>query len=354
MSEILQSNSQSVSQSNSSQIKSFLAMNNSAIFQNFKVSGDFELDISQANIGEQETTGSSEEFSMTSLNSQVSNNTNQQFNDIISDGERLGELAAGVISNAVGVAGDTVNNVIDTTGDVVSGAVDATAGVVNNAVSSAADTVSGVLSIGGSSSNDDTNIKKSYIEDKTKIDINKTLNESGIDIQSAINTALNKSINNDSINECAASTQLANELKVDTVEVDGDAEINVDQENLFSQILDCQFSKEVMNEVVDNMINDLAAQATAQNLSPGTIEGVGIAIASAAEGVGQGVSTAAEGVGEGVSTAAEGVGEGVSTVFTGFGDALSGVFDVLGGPLVTFLILAVLAAVAYYYYKKMS
>ena len=352
MSEILQKNSQDISQKNSTQIKAFLAMNNSAVFQDFKIKGTFTLDLDQANVGEQEVTASNEEFSMTNLNSTVSNTTNQQFEDIITDGERLGELTAGVINNAVDTAGDVANNYINTAGDVISGGVDAAAGVANNAIGTLGDTAAGVLSIGGSKSNTESNTKRKYKESKTNIDINKSLTESGIDIKSAINTALDKSINNESINDCAASTQLANEAKVAGVEAD-DADIKVSQENLFSQILNCQFKKETMNTVVDDMINDLASQASDKNLSPGTIEGIGIGIAAAAEGVGKGVSTAAEGVGEGVSTAAIGAGEGLSKAASGVGDALSGVFDVLGGPFIgIFLVIAAFAAIYYFVFMK--
>lgn len=343
MSSILQKNSVDISNESSQEMKQFLAQSNKALFSDINTGGgDFNMDLSQSNKAEIEATMKAESFTMNSVNNKVSNKTDQQFNDIMQDGEKMGELLADVVNNAVNEAAGVVNNTVDAAAGVANTGINAAAGVASDYIAGATATLTeGIKGVTGGSTNTSSNVDNSIKSDTKNIKATTDINKKGMDIQSSVETAMDNKITNETLQQCASEVSQANETGASGVDTEGgNVNINVDQENAFGLVLDCQFKTETMNTVVNDMINEMNASAEKQNLSPGTIEAAGVAMAVAAQGVGDGIASAAEGTGEGVATAAKGAGDGVASAAEGVGN----MFASMWLPLTIVIILALLYA----------
>jgi hypothetical protein len=224
----------------------------------------------------------------------------------------MGESLTGVMNNAIGAAAGVANNVTDTLGDVANTGINAAAGVVNNTVDAL------TPDIGGSTNTSSNTTIKS---DDTVINRSSEIAKDTVNLENIIEGAMENKIKSDNLQKCGADLQAANSMVYDSIEVGGTLEISdIEQTNIVEAVVKCQFSNEVVNDVVNKTITDLANAIENTDLTIEEQEGFGMAIAAAAEGVGSGIADAAEGVGEGVGSAAEGVGEGVASAAEGVGN----------------------------------
>ena len=319
MTSIIQKNATDVSNENSQQMLIAIKSANEFRLSNTKVDGDLKIGgIKQTNVVKVDATMDAANSVTTKVNNETSNRTSNQLTDYMEDSKKMGESMTGMMNNAVNAAAGIANNVVDVGNNVVDTAGD----VANTGINAAKDVALGYFDavtpdFGGSTSTKSSVTNKT---DDTVINKSTDIAKNTVQLENIIEGAMENKIKADNLQECGAELQSANSQVYDGIEAGGNLEIsNIEQTNIMEAVVNCQFSNEVVNEVVNQTITDLTNKLEQTELTIEEQEGFGMALAAAAEGVGSGIGTAAEGVGSGVGTAAEGAGKGVANAAEGVG-----------------------------------
>jgi hypothetical protein len=315
MTKIIQKNATDVSNENSQEMLIAIKSANEFVLSNTKVEGDLKIGgLKQTNEVKVEATMDAANSVTTKVNNETSNRTSNQLTDYMENSTKMGESLTGVMNNAIGAAAGVVNNTVDAAAGVLNTGINAGADVVNNTVNAL------TPDIGGSTNTSTNTTLKS---DDTVINKSSDIAKDTVKLENVIEGAMENNIKSDNLQKCGADLQAANSMVYDSIEVGGTLEISdIEQKNIIESVVNCQFSTEVITEVVNQTITDLSNAIENTDLTIEEQEGFGMALAAAAEGVGSGIGNAAEGVGSGIGGAAEGVGTGVASAAEGVGNMI--------------------------------
>lgn len=283
---------------------------------------------------------------MNEIKSSVSSKASETILDQAKDGERLGEAYAGVVKNAIGAAAGVANNAISTGGEVMNNAISEVGNVVNNTVDAVAGlgtaVVDGMFGAGSRTTTNTDTEKDITVKTKTDTDITniqKELSEkiNTVNLENITKTAMDNNLSTETLNECKASAEGVNStvFKNLTVNATRLAKLDITQQNKIQMVVKCVTNTEIVNKISTEVLMGIENAVTNMDLSEGTLEAAGAAVAGAVVAAGDATSTAAQGVGEGTSTAAQGIGSGVASAATGMQSA----FIVMGVVAVAFLMM---------------
>ena len=262
------------------------------------------------------------------IKQKVSETLSEKITDQTKDGEKLGEVFGGVVNNAVDKAADVANNYIDKGSEVLNNAISEAGGAFNNTVNQVADVgkaaIDGMFGAGSRTSTNTDTEKELNIKNKSQTDIEKitkdiTENINEVNLQNITQTTMDKNLTTETLNECKASVKGINDMQFKNLTVNATrlAKLDLTQQNKVKMVVKCVTNTEIINKMSDEIMKGIETEIANMDLSEGTLEAAGGAIAAAVVGAGEGVSKAAKGTGEGVATAAKGVGEGVNTALGG-------------------------------------
>jgi hypothetical protein len=338
MSSVVQKNCTDVANESKQEMIVEINAKNEVSVAGAKTEGKFVVkNVTQSNDVKSEATMTAENKATTKITTSASNTTTNQLTDIMKDEKKMGESISAVAGRAIDAAAGIANNAIDTVGDVTNNAVNATAGVATAAIDATAGAADTLM---GKDTNTETNTN--VTNDMTEITKNLNHEKNSEIIENSLNSSMKNNVNTTTLQACGAKIAADNTINLENIEAKEGIELeNIEQENLITSVIDCQFSNEVCNEIVTDFMNTVTNSEEFQKLTKEEQEGFGAAIAAAAEGVGTGMATAAVGVGEGTSTAAKGMGEGAKSVTEGIGSMFGSMTYLLIGCCI-FLVIGIL------------
>ena len=248
MTSVIQKNATDVSNENAQEMLVAIKSANEFRLSNTKVEGDLKIGgLKQTNEVKVEASMDAANSVTTKINKETSTSTKNQISKNLTDKETIDKTLPGVLSKAVAA---------------VPPSAIPSSGLVGSS-SSSAETVTNIK-------RDDTVINKAI--EKSKTDIN---------IEDAIESAMEENISADNLQQCGADLQSANSMVYDSIEVGGTLEISdIEQTNIIQTVVDCQFSNEVMNDVVTSMITNIEKQMEESSLTEEEQEGYGQAFAA--------------------------------------------------------------------------
>ena len=250
MTSVVQKNATNIANQNQQQMMVELKATNVIKLSDVKVTGgDVNIgNLNQANEIDSKATMEGKSSVTVTINKETSTTTNNQISKHLADKKTLDKTLPGLLNKAVAAVPPPAK-----TGDALVGSTSASSEAITNI------------------KRDDTVINKAI--EKSKTDIN---------VEEAIESAMEENVSAETLQTCGAEILAGNETVFNNFDIEGgDLNLmNVDQKNVINSIVECQFSNEVVNNIVTKMITNIEKQMEESSLTEEEQEGYGQAFAA--------------------------------------------------------------------------
>ena len=249
MTSVVQKNATNIANQNQQQMMVELKATNVIKLSDVKVTGgDVNIgNLNQANEIDSKATMEGKSSVTVTINKETSTTTNNQISKHLADKKTLDKTLPGLLNKAVAAVPPPAK-----TGDALVGSTSASSEAITNI------------------KRDDTVINKAI--EKSKTDIN---------VEEAIESAMEETIKSDNLQQCGANIQANNSMVFENIDAKEGIKLNNnEQKNVIDSVVDCQFSNEVINNIVTKMITNIEKQMEESSLTEEEQEGYGQAFAA--------------------------------------------------------------------------